>query len=293
MVNDAGLDLSFFVLRDFKVLRKINQVLLSNKLEICESLKSEIIKVNHCSALLPVRLEIVGKGTLAPNSMISWPSETDMNSFRTKNIGEISNCSANTIRMEKSDMRPKETLQTDTNVAPRKVLKAKHLLEKRHFQKKCKEIKKKIINLKASANFDCTTNCKQKDASIANEIKHLSKSLDDMRKKRLENNQAYTKNIKSLWGLETSDFDNVRYSCSRQILGYLTMSGQSLRLGSKSVGLGYVSLSGMWDYICHYIKDERHHNMWSPKLKSGGVCVLVRTPDSVHYSYARLNVLEK
>ena len=89
---------------------------------------------DHIKTLLPVYVTIVGRGTLGPNTMIALPSEEDINLFVNSNAG-------NSGVLNKSDMRPKESLHLD-ECPERKKCKSLHESENKKLQRKCKNLSK-------------------------------------------------------------------------------------------------------------------------------------------------------
>jgi len=122
------------------------------------------------------------------------------------------------------------------------------------------------------------------------DIKNLSESLADLKKLRIEKNGRYNSEMRSAWGLDYCEITNVMSSCSRKTLGYVNFNGISLRHGSKSIGLGYVSQLGILQYFDHYKKMIEEFPSLSSITKEKGVIVLLRPPDSQHYSYALMNI---
>ena len=96
-------DNSFYVLRDNVLLSQINSYAKS----ICN--KSEVKCVPSCDekCLIAVSLKIFGTGTMAANSMISWPSINDF-------LNLVSLNSTGIERIEKAKLRPLEPLVIST-----------------------------------------------------------------------------------------------------------------------------------------------------------------------------------
>ena len=121
-------------------------------------------------------------------------------------------------------------------------------------------------------------------------LKFCSDSLRALKNVRKEKNDCYRDQMQSLWGLDYTDIKNVRTSCSRQTMGYVNFGGQSLRFGSKGIGLGYVSLCGFCQYLDHYITKYSDQPSLKNITKNRGILVLLRSPDAVHYSFGLLKV---
>ena len=76
-------------------------------------------------------------------------------------------------------------------------------------------------------------------------------------------------------------------------MGYVNFGGQSLRYGSKAIGLGYVSLSGLLEFLDYYAtKHKELENLKSVK-KNNSVIITLRPPDSIHYSYGLMSIYTK
>merc|ERR1711981_705262 len=97
------------------------------------------------NAIIPVTLEIIGKGTLGPNTVISWPLEEDFNSLIDSKKDGISS-------MPRNKVRPCEPLKSDEKEA-RKELKSNHVSEQKNLRRKCQNIKKKILSIKAAVDI--------------------------------------------------------------------------------------------------------------------------------------------
>ena len=271
---------TFNVLRDSLLLKKISHFIKNIK----DNEGMPNISANdHIKTLLPVYVTIVGKGTLGPNTMIALPSEEDINLFVNSNVG-------NSGVMNKSDMRPKESLHLD-ECPERKKCKSLHESESKNLQRKCKNLSKKILSVKCSIDVEQNENTGE-NAEKLNTLKELSESLRRCKKLRQEKNIRYNVEMKSLWGLDYSDIKNVKLSCSRKIVGYINFGGQSLRNGSKSIGLGFVSLVGFFEYLSSYIINPEVSKV-NIITRDKGILVLLRPPDSLHYSFGLMKVNEK
>ena len=273
-------DNSFYVLRDSLILNKIALVLKNSIAAAKSELKT--ITIKDQLALLPVTVDVLGKGTLVPSTMITWPSDEDL-------IALINFKKSSMNKVENSEMRPQEELQLENKVL-RKQLKSKHVSEQKNLKRKCKCLKQKIMLLKSSISTDAN-NINSENNKYLQHIKISSESLRDLQHIRKEKNESYNSKMRSLWGLEFSDIKNVRLSCSRQILGYVNFGGESLRFGSKAVGLGYVSLNGILKYLNHYFSKEEQIAKLKNITGKGRIPVLLRSPDSIHYSYGLMTVL--
>lgn len=245
-------------------------------------------------------MEVIGKGTLLPNSMICWPSEGDLGLFL-----EGGSSASSHLSLEKSEMRPREPLQTDENASARLRISRHHRSQRRLMRKKCKAIKEKMTLLRARLNIlNDVTPQQRKECEV--EVSSLRTALNDAQEERKQVNEKYATEMEVLWGVQT-DFNTVKDSGTRPIIGYISMAGQSLRLGCQSVGLGHVSFSGLSEYLKHFQDRWKEQSFggkqgasrsWPKSLRPAGsgaslpcpFLVLVRRPDSACYSYASMHI---
>ena len=236
--------------------------------------------------LIPIKVQVVGKGTFAYNSMICWPSESDLNLILNSTV----DMEVNGIQLNKSDLRPQERHQEDENLKTRNKLSADHKKEKIQLRRKWKRLKEKISGLSVDAL--------EKNGDSEDKIKDLKKNLKALEDLRSQRNVEYNQQMEKLLGLD--DFDTVRGSASRPIMGYLNMAGTCYRLGSKPFGLGYVSSKAQEQYY-RYFNDKFGFKEFSGKIKAmkktygitfdSQVIVLVRRPSSESYSYAIMEMI--
>ena len=271
-------DHSVYVLRDNA---QLSQLSLYSQ-NVC--IKKEFNYIETCDehCLIAVSLEIFGTGTMSANTMISWPSHIDF-----KVLIDSEGKSIN--RVEKSKVRPKEPLVICEELEiKRKTLKVEHIGSQKSLRKKCKGMKQKILLIKSSMDV---TNPVSSDKNMQLEtIKNLSMSLHDLKKLRNDKNEQYNANMRSAWGLDYGEIKDVKATCSRQTLGFVNFSGISLRHGSKSIGLGYVAKSALVQYFEYYKTIIEQFPTLSDIAKDKGVIILLRSPDSQHYSYAFMNI---
>lgn len=198
------------------------------------------------------QVDIKGKGTLGPNTMICWPSRNDLEQFfehlSRKNSGE-------------SFVGPTEPLQADENEKNRKSLKDKHRKEKILLRKKCKSLKDKLVALKAEkVSFEVMPKTETKDLKNFDEqIKKVSTELDALREERRRKNVEFSTEMESLW---IDDINNdlvkfvpsVRQSSTREIIGYVTSGGTCYRK-SHHVGLGFIPMTAV-KQVCDHIQNR-------------------------------------
>ena len=188
------------------------------------------------------QVDIKGKGTLGPNSMICWPSRNDLEQFfehlSRKDPGE-------------TFVGPTEPLQTDENEKTRKSLKEKHRKEKMSMRKKCKFLKDKLVSLKAEkVSFEVMPKTETKDLKIFDEqIKKVSAELDALKEERRRKNVEFSTDMEKMWIDDINSDDvkfvpSVRQSSTREIIGYVTSGGTCYRK-SHHVGLGFVPMTAV------------------------------------------------
>ena len=192
------------------------------------------------------QVEINGKGTISPNSMICWPSRNDLDQFfehlSRKDSGEIF-------------VAPSEPLQVDENEKGRKVLKEKHKKEKLNGRKKCKALKDKLVALKAE-KVGLEVMQKPENEKIENleeQIKKVSTQLDELKEERRQKNVEFSTEMSTLWIDDINGGDDdvksdfvptVRNSSTREIIGYVQFGGTCYRKSSH-VGLGFVPMTAV------------------------------------------------
>ena len=282
--NDVKFDMnddSFYVLRDNVLLSQIHSYARS----ICN--KSEVKCLPSCdeNCLIAVSLKVFGTGTMAANSMISWPSTNDFSNL-------VSSKSTGIERIEQAKLRPLEPLVMSQEAEiKRKLLKSEHKGDQKCLRKKCKVLKQKILSIKAS--MDVISPVSEEKLMQMKNIKNLKESLNELKKLRSDRNCNYNSEMRSAWRLDYCEIKNVKSSCSRQLLGYVNDSGISLRYGSKSIGLGYVSQLALMKYLEQYKTTLEQYSTLKDFSKDKGLIVLIRSPDSQHYSYAIMNIYEQ
>ena len=274
-------DSSFYVIRDGL---RLNQMALKMKNSSNGQHETKAFTEFDHYALIPVMLEIVGKGTLGPNTVISWPLENDLFSlidYKAHGMNKI----------QKNKLRPCEPLVNSDAKEIRKQLKLEHFSEQKNLRRKCQSLKKKIITVRASMDINdsmTTEKCKQ-----IQDIKEFSNTLNALKKIRKEKISLYNSKMSSAWGIDYTDIKNVKELGSRPTIGYVNFGGQSLRYGSKGIGLGYVSLSGFLQLLQYYATKHKDLEKLKSVTKHKGVIVMLRSPDSVHYSYGLMTIYTK
>merc|ERR1719189_3095388 len=98
--------------------------------------------------------------------------------------------------MNKSDMRPKESLHPD-ECPERKKCKSLHESESKKLQRKCQTLSKKIMSVKCSIDVEQSENTSE-NAEKLNTLKELSESLRRCKTLRQEKNKRYNVQMKSL-----------------------------------------------------------------------------------------------
>lgn len=132
---------SKFVLRNIKILNQLQNLTLKLKEKmdinkIKNLIKTEILDFQNC--LIPIRLDIIQKGVLRPNSHVCLPTSNDLTVFGNG-----------------SYLGPIDKIRKDSNASKRKIyrlehkkllrsLKRKRMLEKKNRSVLCKRYKRKI-----------------------------------------------------------------------------------------------------------------------------------------------------
>ena len=235
---------NFFVLRDRQELLKWQSSLKKSNADY-----SPRTSDNH--ALIPIRVELFGKGTVGANAMICIPTPGDVE--RRKN--------------DKSFAGPCEKIAHDSNEDTRKKVKEEHQRLKSSLRKAWKEKKEKLKEYKSV----CVLNQVETDAET---VENLTDEIDILKRKREDENESYVQDKqREMW---LPKCDNVKDSCSRTILGFLVEGGYSYRVGKHS-GLGFVSLWGLGEYLAQKTCPE--------------ALVLVRQTTSLQYRFAKMSIV--
>ncbi|XP_015190364.1 PREDICTED: ribonucleases P/MRP protein subunit POP1 [Polistes dominula] len=239
----------FYILRNRTTLNQLQMNLSSIK---SKKRKIPISKINLDDALnnenclIRVRISTVNKGCLRTFAIICEPTDSDLQQLKNN----------------KRWSGPTEKLNKDPNESRRKILRKNHLLLLKRYRKQRIRHRKMLEN-KISNTFDEII----KGKNDVVEIKNLrQKLLNKSRKAVLEHFQIMSK-------LYLPDCKEVRKSCDREVMGYVTQGHFSLSIG-QTIGIGYVTIQSVISMI------NRQSNI-----------VLVRNNRTRKYRCAHLEIL--
>ncbi|XP_043498681.1 ribonucleases P/MRP protein subunit POP1 [Polistes fuscatus] len=239
----------FYILRNRTTLTQLQMNLSSFKSKKHKVPTSKINLdngLNSENCLIRVRISTVNKGCLRTFAIICEPTDLDLKQLKNN----------------KRWSGPEEKLNKDPNESRRKILRKNHLLLLKQYRKQRIRHRKTLEN-KISNTFEEII----KGTNDVVEIKNLrQKLLNKSRKTVLEHSQIMSK-------LYLPDCKEVRKSCDREVMGYLTQGHFSLSIG-QTVGIGYVTIQSIIAMI------NRKSNI-----------VLVRNNRTRKYRCARLEIL--
>jgi len=228
----------------------ISEIKVLRERKILDQLKSGSSDVKYSDVLVPVKLKIVAKGKLSHNTLICLPTRED--------IGEITDC---------QDFEgPVEPLQKDQAEKQRKETQQHHKVMKKRLKRRWKKLKDKKVLMQ------CQSSALGKELD-KEKMQNISDGMTTLKKMRNEENAQFGANTEQLW---IGDFERVRHSCRRQIVGYVTVGDNSLRLGCH-VGYGFVALKGLKKLM---ELDEKGRNL-----------VLTRETKTLQYRFSRFEIL--
>ncbi|XP_011269847.2 ribonucleases P/MRP protein subunit POP1 [Camponotus floridanus] len=190
------------------------------------------------NCLVQVQLSMMGKGTPEEFAIICMPTHEDLEGFENN----------------KKYAGPLEKCHIDPNEKSRKILRKEHLMQLKRLRRRRVERKKKLQDNVLPEEFDVihdTINC----AKLSEHRKMIS---------------DYAKEMRKLYLPESTE---VRHSCDREVMGYVTIGGYSF-LRAKGIGIGYVTLPSLLEII---------------RKKSN--FVLVRNTKKRQYRLAQLDIL--
>ncbi len=201
-------------------------------------------------ALVPVTLELVGKGNASANSMICIPSADDVTAFKASDAFG----------------GPEEPQHQDFHETLRKELRQKHEREKQSLRRKWKEAKDKLAEYRA----DCILNKIPIDGT---ESLKLQEEVKNLKSKREIANESFNEQMRSFWLPRIQG--SLRHSCSREVIGFVTAGAYSLRRG-HAFAVGLVVKKALDEF---YLTD-----------RSKASLVLVREPSATQYRFARIHI---
>jgi hypothetical protein len=200
---------SFFVLRDRQKLKLWKQALADAEAT------TPTLGLDEKCALVPVRIEMVGKGNLSRNTMI---------------------CVARTGDEEAA---PEEPIHEDSRDEERRKLKDSHKTLKAKMRSSWKEKKQELEEKVAEARMQSDMLDGKVKAELEAEVKRL-------KKEREEANEAFVRKTELLWVPE--ECLTGKDSSSRTLIGWVTEGGYSYRAG-KAVGLGFVTALALDEHL--------------------------------------------
>ena len=207
---------------------------------------------NHSNGLIPIRLELVSRGTLSARAIICKPGMEDLESNDD---------------LKKGPTEPNH----DDCTEERKRLRAKHQKTLLDLRRQWKIEKDKLVQLKAES----VAERKKLDQQVVRNMKEKINRLKASREQEVKN---YADKMRNLWVPEK--IDNVKESCSRTVIGFVTNGNFSYRIG-KMVGLGFIAASA---FKVLFQKDTLQANQRS--------LVLVRETHSAQYNFAQISINE-
>ncbi|XP_076247354.1 POP1 ribonuclease P/MRP subunit [Calliopsis andreniformis] len=222
----AGVE-DFYVLRNPKLLQ-----LLQKNLNIQRNIINSRKKPNKLNShapvfniqnsfedrncLVPVKISILQKGCPKRFAIICMPTTEDIEKFKN----------------DKNWSGPVEKLTFDPNEATRKNLRKSHLVFLKRLKRQRTRRKKALTN-KLSEILD-------KELLMFNK-EDKSKNLLEISRK------AVYEQFQKMSQLYLPDCTNVRHSCDREIMGYVTIGDFSFAR-ARGIGLGYVTLNSLLEF---------------------------------------------
>lgn len=236
----------FFVLRNRDLLSQLQRNISSktfNRGKSNQDMDLDIENAFECqNCLVRVKISILKKGCPRNLAIICLPKPEDLQKFANNS----------------SWSGPVEKLNSDSNEAIRKTLRKNHLAQlKRLKRQRIRHRKSLVDKLNAMLNENLCTLHQKKE----------SKNLVSLNQKMIhEQSQKMSQ-------LYLPTCRNVRYSCDREVMGYVTVGDFSF-VDGKGVGLGYVTLNSLLDLIANKFN-----------------IVLVRNTQTRQYRIAKFEIL--
>jgi len=212
----------FYVLRHFRPLAllkteietRVKRKKARSKLTVQESELDfqEFDEYKNC--LVQVKLSMVSKGTPEEFAIICMPTHEDMERFENN---------------KKYD-GPLEKCHTDPNEKSREILRTEHSRQLKRLRRHRVERKKKFQDYVGPKKFDVI-----RDMVNRKELSRHRKISD------------HAEEMRTLYNLPECSSE-VRHSCDREVMGYVTIGGHSFRR-VKGNGIGYVTLPSLLEII--------------------------------------------
>ncbi|CAK9816947.1 Ribonucleases P/MRP protein subunit POP1 [Anthophora plagiata] len=239
----------FFVLRDRKLLKLLQESLPGGKVHKKNYNKSNTYVPNatlqnafeNKNCLVRVKVSIVQRGCPKRFAVICMPTGADIQKFQS----------------DKNWSGPVEKLHVDPNENIRKASRKNHLAL-------LKRLKRQRIRYK-KALTDKLNNFLNKELQTFNHD-DKSKNLSEISR------ESVYRQSQKMSQLYLPECTNVRYSCDREIMGYVTMGDFSFTQ-ARGIGLGYTTLNSLIELI-----DKKHP------------FVLVRNIQTRQYRIAKLEL---
>ncbi|KAI4496988.1 hypothetical protein M0802_007936 [Mischocyttarus mexicanus] len=210
----------FYVLRNRKIITQLQMIFSafqSRNRKLPASTLNLDDTLNNENCLIRVRITTVNKGCLRTFAIICEPTDLDIE----------------TIMNDRHWSGPVEKLNKDPNESKRKNLRKNHLLLLKRYKKQRIRHRKTFEN-KISNTFEEIIKGTNNVVAIKNFKEML---LNKSRKAILEHSKIMSK-------LYLPDCKEVRKSCDREVMGYITQGHFSLAIG-KTAGIGYVTIQSI------------------------------------------------
>ncbi|XP_078038487.1 POP1 ribonuclease P/MRP subunit isoform X1 [Augochlora pura] len=214
----------FFVLRNRKLLQLLQDNLVTeektirqNKLQRSKSNPHLENSLENRNCLIHIKVSILKRGCPKRFALICMPTSEDVEMYRNN----------------RNWPGPTEKLYPDPNETIRKRLRKEHLALLKRLKKQRLRHKKALDDeLRQLLNNDLQildNECKRKN---------LLKASHD----------AVSKQAKKMTQMYFPDCVDVRYSCSREVMGYVTKGDFSF-VQAKGTGLGYITLNSLLEFL--------------------------------------------
>ncbi|CAL7943211.1 unnamed protein product [Xylocopa violacea] len=229
----------FFVLRNRKLLQ-----LLQKSLTQETTIMQDAFDNKNC--LIRVKVSVLKKGCPKRFAVICMPTTKDMQKFMNN----------------KKWSGPVEKLNIDPNETVRKTSRKNHLTF-------LKQLKRQRIRYKKALTSKLSMILSKGDFKEFHNFNNENKSKNLLEKSR----EAVCNQSQKMSQLFLPDCSNVRHSCDREIMGYVTMGDFSFT-EARGIGLGYITLNSLFELIA------KEHTF-----------ILIRNIQTRQYRIAQLEVI--
>lgn len=260
---------SFFVLRDLKLLQKINEFLntgwstLNRSHEERTSVQTLLSQLpsypNQMFSLLPVRVEALQKGVTEDMSLICIPSPEDVA------------CIDSLVR----GAGPAESPFMDNNHEERQRIKEEHT-------KLLLRLRRRRVRAKRKKEEDAT------DTESGTQYINNSKRPSSDGPPTQDVVAAFKERMQELWLVNTEKIGSIKNSCSRETAGFVTKGDFSFT-EARGCGVGYITFASLKPLMERWFKHTSSERQEC--LKTSGVLVLVRSPKSFQFRLAKMNLI--